>query len=417
MAGTGFIDSWEKVDPKTGKKAGGAPTPSPAPKKQEAPKKNVWGEDIDPNAPTPQQMREEEEAMIRAEEEAKKAKAAVPVPPAKAPVVQKPAAPKVVTTPEPGHVDWNPIETEIAAARASKEWKGNYILMGIAGPPKSGKTGSILDSLTKKEIDNGAEIWHLDFDLGGETTKAAHHPGNNNIVVLNPWVLNKNKSRVPYDFPATYQKTLDFLLAAVDQADRQAAHFAEHGEMPKPYLKTICFDGADHWLNICETTMKVDDLKLGPDGISVAGKDATTKIGRFNWNIRKNRYNSALTVLQELCRRGVHCYIITHMKPQYDSTGAEIIGAGSPHWLKDTEGWLQQTAIIEVDEERDDRGELTGIVNSYAVVTQNRTSLKSPGRIHLFRKDKDGGEWYGWPGLRDGSIDHADNVIQEDSKN
>ena len=69
MAGTGFIDSWEKVDPKTGKKAGGAPKPSPAPKKKEAPKKNVWGEDIDPNAPTPQQMREEEEAMIRAEEE------------------------------------------------------------------------------------------------------------------------------------------------------------------------------------------------------------------------------------------------------------------------------------------------------------------------------------------------------------
>tara|TARA_A100001201_G_scaffold1591_2_gene4049 strand:+ start:3676 stop:4947 length:1272 start_codon:yes stop_codon:yes gene_type:complete len=423
MAGTGFIDNWEKVDPKTGKKADGTSAPKPRPKKQEATKKNVWGEDIDPNAPTVQQLREEEEAMIKEEEKARKAKAKakakaqVPVPVPKDLKQPKPAAPKAVTTPEAGNVDWNPIETEIAAARASKEWKGNYILMGIAGPPKSGKTGSILDSLTDKEIDNGAEIWHLDFDLGGETTKAAHHPGNNNIVVLNPWVLNKNKSRVPYDFPATYQKTLDFLLAAVDQADRQAAYFAEHGEMPKPYLKTICFDGADHWLNICETTMKVDDLKLGPDGISVAGKDATTKIGRFNWNIRKNRYNSALTVLQELCRRGVHCYIITHMKPQYDSTGAEIIGAGSPHWLKDTEGWLQQTAIIEVDEERDDRGELTGIVNSYAVVTQNRTSLKSPGRIHLFRKDKDGGEWYGWPGLRDGSIDHPDNVIQEDSKN
>ena len=117
------------------------------------------------------------------------------------------------------------------------------------------------------------------------------------------------------------------------------AYYGEHGEMPKPYLKTVIFDGADHWLHICETIMKVDDLKLGPDGIAVAGKDATTKIGRFNWNIRKSRYNSALTALQELCRLGVHCYIITHGKTAYDSGGNEIIGAETPHWLKDTEGW------------------------------------------------------------------------------
>ena len=67
MAGTGFIDNWEKVDPKTGKKADGTSAPKPSPKKQEATKKNVWGEDIDPNAPTVQQLREEEEAMQRVE--------------------------------------------------------------------------------------------------------------------------------------------------------------------------------------------------------------------------------------------------------------------------------------------------------------------------------------------------------------
>ena len=305
----------------------------------------------------------------------------------------------------------NPAWLHINAARAKNKIsdKTHYVLMGIAGPPKSGKSGVVLDSLTDEEKEAGAEIHHLDFDLGGETTKAAHHTGTENIVVLNPWVINSNPSRVPYDFPATYQRTIDYLRAAVEMADAQLAYFNEHGTMPKPYLKTVVFDGADHWLNICETVMKVDDLKLGPDGIAVAGRDATTKIGRFNWNIRKNRYNSALTVLQELCRRGIHCYIITHMKTAYDSSGNEILGAESPHWLKDTEGWLQQMSVFEVDEERDDRGELTGVINSHAVVTQNRTSLKSSGKIRIFRRDKDGGEWYGWKGLRDGSLEHPDD--------
>jgi hypothetical protein len=407
MSGTGFLDNWTPVDPKTGDSEGGAPAPSAPPKPSEPATKNVWGETVDEENTNwiDEQRKLDEADQKKAEEKKEIPKQTIPVPK------------KEVKLESPGSKGWNPIVNEIKAARAGKGAIKNYVLMGIAGPPKSGKTGVTLDSLSGEEIANGAEVWHIDFDLGGETTKAAHHQGKDNIVVLNPWVLNSNPSRVPYDFPATYQKTLDFLLAAVDQADAQLVHYAEHGEMPKPYLKTIVFDGADHWLNICETTMKVDDLKLGPDGIAVAGKDATTKIGRFNWNIRKNRYNSALTVLQELCRRGIHCYIITHMKASYDGQGNEILGADNPHWEKSTEGWLQQVAYVEVDEERDDRGELTGIVNSYAVVTQNRTSLKSSGKVHLFRRDKDGGVWHGWPGLRDGSIDHEDNVMYGEESN
>lgn len=310
----------------------------------------------------------------------------------------------------------NPAWEQIEAARAKNliSEKTYYVLMGIWGPPKSGKTGVVLDSLTEEEKKNGAEVHHYDFDLGGETTKSAHHEGDTNILVLNPWVMSSTAaSRVPYDYPATFQNTMDYLRAAVEMAKGQLAYYNEHGEMPKPYLKTVVFDGADHWLHICETIMKVDDLKLGPDGIAVAGKDATTKIGRFNWNIRKSRYNSALTALQELCRLGVHCYIITHGKTAYDSGGNEIIGAETAHWLKDTEGWLQQVAKFEVTEERDEKGELTGVSESHAIITHNRTSLKSSGRVKVFRRDSEGGEWFGWKGLRDGSLDHADDVIDE----
>ena len=139
----------------------------------------------------------------------------------------------------------------IQSARTMAVRQDTYVMCGIAGHPKTGKTGMVLDSLTPDEVANGAEIWHIDFDLGGETTKAAHHKDKAaNIVVLNPWVFNYGNSRVPYDFPATFQQTIDILKAAQAQMEEQNNYYAKHGKMPKPYLKTVVFDGADHWLHI-----------------------------------------------------------------------------------------------------------------------------------------------------------------------
>lgn len=295
----------------------------------------------------------------------------------------------------------------IRAARAMATRDLQYVMCGIAGHPKTGKTGMVLDSLTPEEIKAGAEIWHIDFDLGGETTKAAHHKDKAaNIVVINPWVFNyAEDARVPYDFPATFQQTVDILKAAQAQMQEQNAHFEQHGEMPKPYLKTVIFDGADHWLHITETCMKVDDLGLGADGIDVAGKKATTQIGRFNWNIRATRYQTAMIGLRELCRGGVHCYIITHMKPAYDSNGNELVGQDSAKWLRDTEGHLQQVVYTETEEERDENGAPTGVTRAYARVVSNRTSLSAGGRVLLFEQGPDGGQWFGWDGLKIGDFD------------
>tara|TARA_Y100000004_G_scaffold53965_1_gene60054 strand:+ start:93 stop:1352 length:1260 start_codon:yes stop_codon:yes gene_type:complete len=411
MSGTGFFDNFESIDTSSEKGAlNKEKKKAPAPKAEEPidyglPNQVPTGfqdppEDIADRAmeAMPPEFHEKVEQM--------KEEFVENIIPTKAPVPQG----GWMTT------STNPAWAQINAARGRATRSHKHVLCGIAGPPKSGKSGQVLDSLTEEEKAAGAEIHHIDFDAGGESTKAAHHSGSKNIVVLNPWVMNDKPSRVPYDFPASYQMTIDYLKAAIEMADKQMEYFEKHGEMPTPYLKTVVFDGADHWLNICETTMKVDDLGLGPDGIATAGKATTTQIGRFNWNIRKNRYNSALTALQELCRRGIHCYIITHMKSAYDSAGNEIMGAETPHWLRDTEGWLQQMVVVEVDEERDERGELTGVVESYAVMTQNRTSLKAHGRVKLFRRDKTGGEWYGWPGLRDGSFEHPDDVKDDSSE-
>jgi len=300
----------------------------------------------------------------------------------------------------------NPVIARMVQSARKPAIQHPFVMCGIAGHPKTGKTGIVLDSLTPEEIEAGAEIWHIDFDLGGETTKAAHHTDKQeNLVILNPWVFNYGESRIPYDFPATFQQTIDILKVAKAQMDSQTEYLETHGELPKPYLKTVVFDGADHWLHITETCMKVDDLELGVDGIAVAGKATSTKIGRFNWNIRATRYQTAMVALRELCRGGIHCYIITHMKAAFDGTGNELVGQDKPKWLKDTEGHLQQVIHTELEEERNENGELTGIVRGYAVVVANRTSLKSAGRVLLFERNPEGGIWYGWPSIAAGDFD------------
>jgi hypothetical protein len=380
MAGTGFFDSWSPVDTNN-------PLTTPVNE--------------------PEQVVETVPEVIVTDEWPKGDLSEEPTPmQAKAPVVDSPVK-TIAVTPKSNNPAWDSIQS--ARRRASKPRQRQYVFLGWAAPPKAGKTGAPLDSLTPEEIENGAEIHHYDFDMGGESTRAAHHYGKKNILTINPWVLNKNPSRVPYDFPKTYQRVMDLLLAAQEQSDIQEAYFEAHGKMPNPYLKTVVFDGADHWLNICETTMKCEDLNLGADGIAVAGKKATVQIGRFNWNIRKNRYNAAMTSLTELCRSGIHCYLITHLKDTYDSNGNELAGAEVPNWLKGTEKWLQQRAVSEIVHERNDMGELTGVVRAYAILTENRTSLKTPGKVLIFERNKDGGVWYGWKGLRDGSFDHPDD--------
>ena len=325
------------------------------------------------------------------------------------PIVEEPKQQKTQALPNANSA----IQRMIASARVQMPAKHNYVLAGIAGPPKSGKSGGVLDSRTKEEIKNGAEIAHLDFDMGGLSTVAAHHSDSPGILVFNPWEFNyDSETNDSYDFPATYTKTINLLKGLLEQVEYQRAYLAENGKLPTPYLKTVVFDGADQWLHICETVMKIEDLELGADGLDAAvylrqhekGDAKKKSVSRFNWNLRTIRYQTAIHLLRELCRLGVHCYIITRMKHGYDSTGNEVAGADKPKWHSDTEGQLQQVIYTEMEEERNELGELTGVVKAYGVVVANRTSLASPDRFLIFERNADGGVWHGWPGIAEGDF-------------
>lgn len=307
----------------------------------------------------------------------------------------------------------NPAWKRIAAARSSHVRRERKVLCGVVGPRKAGKSGMLIDSLTDEEIANGAMIFVEDFDAGGDSTVSAHHEDKQqNIVVLNPWITNKqSKSRVPFNYPETFNKTMDDLLYALEVAESQDEYFKVHGKMPNPYLKTFVFDGMDHWLHICGTAMKIEDLELGDDAVEVSGRKTATKVGRFNWEFRKNRYQAAMNTFQELSRLNVHVYVVTGQKPSYDSNGNEIMGADIAAWMKDTERDLEQLVEVSLETERNEIGELTGKTISTAQLKFNRTSLRLPEPVILFEQEVGtDGQWFGYKGLQDGSFEHPNDI-------
>lgn len=309
----------------------------------------------------------------------------------------------------------NPMWSELDDQRGGNEFLEGldaFVFCGIAGPPGCGKTGIIHDSLTEEEIANGAEVWHVDFDGGGRTSKHAHHDNLKNLIILDPYVYMKGKESASdqIDNMATYERTLLLCNLAVEQMEKQQAYFKEHGKMPNPYLKTFLFDGSDKWELICRLCMKISDLGLGNDAIGVA----TKRVTRFNWGVRKTRYAAASHCWQALMVGGVHVYTIAHMKPTYDREGNELEGQEIPGWLKESDGDMQQVVLMYVDRERDELGRLTGVEKAFAVLSKNRVSLDLPGRHTVFERapeEKGGSKWYGWPSLKYGRFETDDSQI------
>jgi len=421
MADDSGFGWFTKKDTTTGEADGQRSKPAPPPVK-----KNVWNEKIEePDFDTEGMSLEEiEDRMYGEEEKAEEAKPASSLPwhnnPGKKDVAERSENEQLTKAHEadkkiPKTVNGssaqatlrsnNSLWAELDAAREGHDFLDNlenYVLCGLAGPPGSGKSGLILDSLTEEELEEGAEVWHIDYDRGGKTSKHAHHRGKKNIVIFDPIVMNTNvEIQDQIDYLATYKRTMDILKMANEQVDAQLAHFKEHGKMPNPYLKTLLFDGADKFKDVCENIMKIHDLGLGNDAVGVA----TKRVSRFNWGVRKTRYRAATLVWQSLMSKGVHVYAVCHMKPVYDGDGNVIEGKEVPGWLKDSDGDLQQVVILYIDQERDDLGRLTGVEKSFAVLTKNRTSLEIPGRHTIFERAPEelgGSTWHGWPSLKEG---------------
>lgn len=410
MSDTGFLDGWETKDT--------TEVSPPPPVKKEPPKKaNVWGEEISQTTNT-EGLSLEEIDTIEAEnsqinkdlaklESDKKSTRRLGRP------KEDPKEPLITTFAPTAAQEGLPSGFGVLTAteQARKEQlrvtsTTGHVFCGIVMPPKGGKSSLVYDSLTDEEAESGAEIRVIDLDGHGRASVATNYPDRiGNILIINPYKIHRADSRVPYDFPASHWNVIEILQDALRQVDAQDAYFDKHGKMPDKWLKTVCIDNVGRFLKICELCMKILDLDLGPDAIAVAGQKTTTEVGWGNWYIRTNYYLAATDLMKELSRRGVHCYLLTHFKPARDSKGNEIPGEGTPDWLaRETEKTLTQVVYGHIDAERDEQGRLTGAATSTATLTHNGLSLQSTGPITIYRQDPEGGEWYGWPSLRNGSF-------------
>ena len=155
MSGTGFFENFESIDTSSEKGALNKEKSPPAPKVEEP--KTVPTGFQEPPADIADRAMEAMPPEFHEKVEEMKEEFVENIMPTKPPVPEG----SWMTT------STNPAWTQINAARGRATRSHKHVLCGIAGPPKSGKSGQVLDSLSEEEKAAGAEIHHIDFDAGG----------------------------------------------------------------------------------------------------------------------------------------------------------------------------------------------------------------------------------------------------------
>ena len=278
-------------------------------------------------------------------------------------------------------------------------------LLGICALPKSGKSSLFYDSITEEDVENGATAVHIDFDGFGRQSVLTNYPHlADSIIHPNPLVLHEESKRALLNYPDTQLEVITILRDTIEEVKAQRAYFQQHGKMPERWIKSVCLDGVGKYLKICEICMKIVDLDLGDDAIAVSGQKTNQDVGWGNWYIRTNYYDAMLELVKQLCRLGVHTWLIGHLKEKI--VNKNPTGEWEPDWLKvHTEKACTHVVHLHLEKEEDEEtGALTGVTESWATIEHNALSLKTPGRVLVYRQDQDGGEWFGWHGLRTGDF-------------
>jgi hypothetical protein len=278
-------------------------------------------------------------------------------------------------------------------------------LLGICALPKSGKSSLFYDSISEEDVKNGATAVHIDFDGFGRQSVLTNYPHlADSIIHVDPLVLHKESKRALLNYPDTQLRVITILRDTIEEVKAQRAYFQEHGKMPEQWIKSVCLDGVGKYLKICEICMKIVDLDLGDDAIAVSGQKTNQDVGWGNWYIRTNYYDAMLELVKQLCRLGVHTWLIGHLKEKV--VNKNPTGEWEPDWLKvHTEKACTHVVHLHLEKEEDEEtGALTGVTESWATIEHNALSLKTPGRVLVYRQDQKGGEWFGWPELRTGDF-------------
>jgi len=232
----------------------------------------------------------------------------------------------------------------------------------LYGEDGVGKSGAMMDVLTKEDIENKKKVIIIDLDASCSPLKDKFYSDNENMVVLDPTTLLATGH---IDYVTTYNKVLAIIR-----------YITENEETLN--LKAVCLDGLDTLLKICEYVMRYEDMKI----------DANVQIkDQWQWSKRNRRY---LTVVQLL--KHLHCdrFFTTHMKEIKEYRGGQLtVKDTQPDWEKSTPGIMFQKLHLK-------RTSAQGITSFTVVVEKSKGALELEGKEYTLAEVTPAGtKWYG----------------------
>ena len=304
-------------------------------------------------------------------------------------VLEQADLPGVTTmTPEARTGIWG----EIKEAAGNSDHNHTFILAW--GDEGTMKTGCVMDALTEADLKNNGCILAVDFDGGSAACRSAHHRDKlPHIRVLSPWVMS-GEGRTTFDYPATHDRVMDIGRAAIEWAHKQ-----QSSDYKGDRLKWFVVTGLDQWNEVATNCMKIIDLGSASDGIS-ATVNAHQLVGnRWNWNIRYTRYHQLSAICTALMTLGVKVYLETHEQVVYENNKETL--NSKPACEKNLVNKVNQIIRFERDEERDEDGSKTGVVNYQATFEKSKTNFNLQGQRRLIGVTREGapGVFHGLPEL------------------
>ena len=265
---------------------------------------------------------------------------------------------------------------QIADRRSAEK---EFLLMGITGKPKVGKSGLALDCRTEEEIKSGMKVRILDLDDGSTATWDSAWNRDENIEVYVPNVWNNDGS---VDWDETFHNCSTWIKMTEE-------------DIKEGNIKAVILDGVDKIYEGSSDVLRKSLVKNAARSGSVIQDSDTVRVSPLDWKVRNKIYDR---ILNPFIALRANRFLITHMKPVYEGIGAPIAVGETPDWYKTTPHKLLQ--ILNISEQK------LGKKTTYkGTLVASKTNSSMVGKSWpVFVLEDTGNVWNGIPELKTGEL-------------
>ncbi len=265
---------------------------------------------------------------------------------------------------------------QIADRRSAEK---EFLLMGITGKPKVGKSGLAMDCRTEEEIKLGMKVRILDLDDGSTATWDSAWNRDENIEVYVPNVWNNDGS---VDWDETFHNCSTWIKMTEE-------------DIKEGNIKAVILDGVDKIYEGSSDVLRKSLVKNAARSGSVIQDSDTVRVSPLDWKVRNKIYDR---ILNPFIALRANRFLITHMKPVYEGIGAPIAVGETPDWYKTTPHKLLQ--ILNISEQK------LGKKTTYkGTLVASKTNSSMVGKSWpVFVLEDTGNVWNGIPELKTGEL-------------